>query len=121
MSTFPTINGAYNITSQRPYVSAPAFLHTTNEMECGVRYAYSWRTNPLCTWSLSYPHIPTNDVITLETFFVSMGGRWGYFTFVDIADGSSHTFTRFDQDIFQVTYNGPNDSSVVLKLIEFAS
>jgi hypothetical protein len=119
MSVFPQIAGGL-VTSQRPYISTASFLHTTNEMDCGVRYAYSWRANPIYTWTLTFPHIPTTDVKTLEDFFNSMAGRYGTFSFTDIADGSTHTNCRFDQDTFAVMYNGVNDCAVVLKIAEFA-
>jgi|ERR1017187_4102062 hypothetical protein len=120
MSVFPKINGAL-ITSQRPYTSAAEFLHATNEMECGVRYAYSWRTNPIYNFTLTFPHIPTTDVKTLEDFFNSMAGRYGTFAFTDILDGTTHTYCRFDQDAFTVLYNAVRDCAVVLKIAEFAT
>jgi len=119
VATFPLIGGGH-IVSQYPYTTAPAFLHTKVDMPCGVRWSYSWRTNPLRTFVVSYRSIPTADVKTLEEFFNSMSGRYGTFSFMDLEAGNVHPNCRFDQDNFQVTYNGVNNCSVTLRIAEFA-
>jgi hypothetical protein len=118
MSSFPTING--DIVSQKPYTSNASFLHSTNDMECGVRWAYSWRVNPLTAWTVTFNAITTTEVKTLEDFFNSMCGRYGTFTFTDLLDSSVHTNCRFDQDTFEVTYQEPHKCSITLKIQEFS-
>src|ERR1017187_9443340 len=103
MSAFPQMISG--VTSQRPYTSSAEFLHTTNELASGGRIAYSWRTNPLYSWVLTFAHVSTTDVKVLEDFFNLMAGRYGTFTFTDLVDASIHSNCRFDQDDFGVLYN----------------
>ena len=119
MSVYPTINGG--VVAQRPYTSTAEFLHAVNEMDCGVRYAYSWRTNPLYRFEITYTAISLTEVATLETFFNSMRGRYGEFSFVDPATGDTHSHCRFDTDKFAVKYHGVNQCSVALSIVDFAS
>lgn len=79
-------------------------------MPCGTRFSYSWRTNPLYTFDISWPSIGTDDLATLEAFFVSMAGKYGQFVYLDpagnlipqseiFADGSLDPSAVTGQDI----------------------
>ena len=79
---FPQIN-ASGILTQNGFSSSAAFLHSSNDLDCGVRWSYGWRLDPLWTWTLQYPSITTTEVKVLEDFFNSMCGRYGSFIFLD--------------------------------------
>lgn len=78
---FPQLQSG--IITQRPYTTEAAFLHATNDLDCGVRYSYSYRTNPLSKFTVNCPSITDAEVTTLENFFNSMNGRYGQFAFLD--------------------------------------
>lgn len=115
MSAFPTLASGAKV--QKPYRVDSSFLHVTNDMKCGVRFSYSRRVNPLRKFTLTYPSITDADLATLEAFFVSMRGRYGVFDYTDL-DGTTYSNCRFDQDSLEVNYSGPNQSSVVLAIVQ---
>jgi hypothetical protein len=97
------------ITTQRPYSTIASFLHSINEMECDVRYSYAWRLNPLSRFEVAHQSISTADLSTLESFFSSMGGRYGSFIFLDPAGNlipQSEVFADGSTDPFKGTRAG---------------
>jgi hypothetical protein len=95
--------------AQMPYSTDASFLHTNNDMDCGVRFSYSWRTNPLSHFTLSYTSITDADLATLEIFFNSMNGKYGQFAFLDPAGNlvpNSESFASGAADPFGGTRAG---------------
>ena len=82
MPYFPQLI-AGGVTVQRPCQVTQAALTSYEDQPTGRRYARSWRANPLGRWVLNYPHLTDAELATLRTFFDSMGGRYGEFTFLD--------------------------------------
>jgi hypothetical protein len=98
---FPQVRNG--IISQRPYSSTSSLLHSTNDLESGSRISYSWRTNPLGKFDISWTSIGTDDLSVIESFFHTMAGKYGEFVFLDpsgnlvphseiFADGSADPF-----------------------------
>jgi len=77
---YPQING---IITQRPYLTEAAFLNLTNDLDCGVRYSYSTRLDPLSKFTVNHVAITDAEINTLEAFFGSMGGRYQSFAFLN--------------------------------------
>jgi hypothetical protein len=99
--------------SQRPYSTEHQFLHVSNDMDCGVRFSYSYRTNPLGKYILNYSSLSDSEVATLENFFASMRGSYGTFAFLDPGGNlvpSSETYIDGSQDYWKGTAAGRTTS-----------
>lgn len=87
---FPQLNSA-GVLTQRPYSAGMAFQTSVVDMPCGKRHAWSWRgagltgfpTRALGRWTLNYAAITPAELSILLSFFASMRGRWGQFTYLD--------------------------------------
>jgi len=104
---FPSISNG--IITQTGFSSTAAFLNSKTDMECGVRWNYSWRTNPLYSWTLEYPSITSTEAKVLEDFFISMCGRFGTFVFLDPSGNlvpQSESFASGQADPFGGTRAG---------------
>lgn len=112
---YPTL--ASGALTQKPYHVASQFLRATNNMPSGPRFSYSYRTDPLKAFTLTYSSITDADLATLEAFFVAMCGRYGLFEFTDV-EGNVLENIRFDQDTLPITYKEKNSNSVTVKLCQ---
>lgn len=79
---FPQLNSAGMIV-QRPYISEQLALTSMSDHPLGYQHSRSNRTNPISRWQLAYSSLTDAEASALETFFDSMGGRYGEFTFLD--------------------------------------
>jgi hypothetical protein len=105
MSTvyFPQLSTVGISMGQRPYTTSSDFLHVNNDMQCGVRYSHSYRTNPLTKFSINFPSITDTEVAILESFFVSQNGKFGQWVFLDPVGNlvpNSETFSDGSTDPF---------------------
>ena len=82
MPYFPQINSR-GIMVQRPYSTTLEDWTTSEDQPSGPRFGYLRRSNPLGRWDLQYPSITDAETAVLETFFDSMQGKYGVFTFLD--------------------------------------
>lgn len=82
MPYFPQLI-AGGVTVQRPYECTQAALTGYEDQATGRRFARSWRANPLGRWTLNYQHLTDAELAALQSFFASMNGRYGEFTFLD--------------------------------------
>lgn len=81
------------MTAQRPYTAGRGYKTVSNDLPSGYRYSYAWRgtglsgqpLGPLGRWEIPYSVLTDAEAATLESFFVSMQGRYGQFTFLDPA------------------------------------
>ena len=113
---FPTINGG--VRTQFSWTRTTSYRTSRNNMESGLQYAYFHRDNPLLRWIVNYPAITWAEGGTLMDFFVSMGGRYHRFSFVDPETGELVSACRFGSDTFDMQYTGPGTVSVSNLLIE---
>lgn len=122
--SFPTLaNGA---PMQLPYTQVRRYSVLLNDTAIGLRYSWTWvggglngfPSTALWGWTLEYPMVTDADLATLETFFRNQAGRFARFTFTDPDDASVHTKCRFDDDVFEVRHNAPNQNSVTLRIQE---
>ena len=122
-SAFPAL--ANGLRAQLPYIQTRRFAVARNDNPMGPRYAWNWfdgvspfPSSALMGWELHYPVLSDADLATLEGFFRNQWGRWGQFSFTDPDDTSTKTHVRFDDDALVINYLGPNQTSVVLKLLQ---
>jgi hypothetical protein len=108
------------VITQFPYTGTSSFLTTRNDLETGPRYAYYERATPRRGWKCSYSVIAPAELLTLMQFFVAMGGRFGSFTFTDPDSKTEYTECRFDQDAFEVSYQGRCRCSLTLTIVQIA-
>lgn len=83
MSLFPQIGPG--ILSQLPYAEGANFLTSVDEVPSGFRGTYRWRDKPLGMWGLSFSKVLPAEFTALKSFYDSMQGEWGSFTFLDPA------------------------------------
>lgn len=89
---FPQIN-AGGVMVQRPYQAALAHNSSISELPSGLRKRWGWRASgmtgfssrALGRWELNYTAINDAELAVLRTFFDSMRGRLGEFTYIDPA------------------------------------
>ena len=115
MATFPQIN-ALHVVHQLPYKETYGWVTTEVAMECGKVFTRSENDSEMLRMTDTCPVITQAEVAVLESFFESMGGRLGEFTWTD-DNGNAHNLTRFDMDSIDVTHVGPGQYSVVIKLL----
>jgi hypothetical protein len=115
---FPTIGSA--AITQLPYTAVTEFLTTRNDLAGGIRYAYYERATPLSGWTCTYSAITPAELGTILTFFISMRGRFGSFSFTDIDSAIKYENCRLAQDSIDLKYNADCSCSTDLQIIEFA-
>lgn len=111
---FPFIN-VNNIITQLPYTEQEEWVVAHAEMENGMSFTRAQHTTRLRRFVVNYPLIQRDEVTVLETFFNSVRGRLGYFTFKD-DDGTTWNNCRFDQDDFTPKHAQVNWLSLSLKI-----
>lgn len=116
-AVYPTINGG--VRTQRPFTRTARYRTSRNDMESGLRYAYSHRDDPLWSWTNSYPVITPTEAGTLLNFFVAMGGKYNTFSFTDPEDLSVHSNCRFGQDSITIQYVSVSHRSTTTTVEEF--
>lgn len=123
-AAFPTLgNGAK---SQLPYSQMRRFAVLRNDNPIGPRYSWTWfaasltgfPTRSLRGWELQYPALSDADLSTLETHFRNQWGRWSSFALTDPDDGTVYPKCRYDSDSLDITYLGPNQNAVTLRILE---
>jgi hypothetical protein len=122
--TFPSL--ANGTTTQFPYVRTQRYQVTLCQSPSGVQYAWTWwgggltgfPSGSLRGWELHGSMLTDADLATWESFYRNQFARWGTFTFIDPDDSTSHVKCRFDSDAMEITYQQPNISSAVLKILE---
>jgi hypothetical protein len=72
---------------------------------------------PLRQWTIRLSLLDESELVNLEQFFESQGGRAGSFSFVDPFDGTTYPSCRFGSDSLALdysTYSG-GETSVTVK------
>jgi hypothetical protein len=121
---FPTLS--VGVRCQMPFTQTSRYLTAVNDQETGMRYSEAFYgagfskfpVSSLKEWALEYPHLSEADVAILESFAMTVGGRYWTFAFIDPLDGSSHPKCRLGSDDFILRYSGPNDVALSLQIIE---
>lgn len=112
---FPAINSS-SVICQLPYQETDDFVNDEASVPAGLSYTNSNNEQPLKRWVLQYPSITSAELEVLESFFDSMNGTLGEFSFVD-NQGTTWTATRFDQNQLDVVFPQPGQVSVTIKLL----
>lgn len=111
--SYPTINGG--VITQLPASYGVRYLTTRNDLETGLRDAWSERDDPLKPWVCEYPAITASEANQLLDFFTAMGGCYKSFTFTDPVTAATFT-ARFSQDKFTRKYVSYGVNSVTLQV-----
>jgi hypothetical protein len=123
--TFPTFTGGF--TSQLPYVQQRRFSVLLNDAVSGLRRSYTWfgggltgfPTAGLHGWTVNASALADSLLPTWETFFRNQWGRKEQFTFTDLDTAVSYPNCRLDQDELAIQHQGPNNSALMMKVMEF--
>jgi hypothetical protein len=122
--SFPVLSAG--VRCQMPFTQTSRYLTMVNDQETGPRYSEAFYgagfskfpAAALKEWTLEYPHLTDADAATLESFAMTVGGRFYAFALIDPLDGSSHPKCRLGSDDFTLRYNGVNDVSLTLQIVE---
>ncbi|MGD1092843.1 MAG: DUF2460 domain-containing protein [Bryobacteraceae bacterium] len=60
---------------------------------------------PLRRWTIQLSLLDESELVNLEQFFESQGGRAGSFSFVDPFDGTTYPTCSFDSDTLALEYS----------------
>lgn len=104
--------------AQKPYTPGKEYKTVSNDLPSGYRYSYAWRgagltgqpSGPLGRWEIPYSTLTDAEAATLESFFVSMQGRYGQFTFLDPAGNLVQNSENLS-DISWTAYNAVSVSA----------
>jgi hypothetical protein len=122
---FPTFNNGV-VSGIDGYGEADLLYSTVEALDSGYGNAYAWNSYIDDSgvfhnfqeerFSIAFPMFTQAEVGTLEAFFASMAGPYGYFTFTD-DQGITWPQCQFDQETLEVQYLGPNQYSVEAKIL----
>lgn len=132
-AAFPKLSSG--LRAMLPYTQTRRFAVLLNDNPLGPRYSWAFYggglgpslvqpniapfpTGALHAWELNYPVITDADLATIETHFRNQWGAWGLFSLTDPDDGTVYPRCRYDMDQLVVSHNGPNQSSVTLRIQE---
>ncbi|MEO8372378.1 MAG: hypothetical protein ABI806_24545 [Candidatus Solibacter sp.] len=124
-AAFPAL--ASGARAMLPYVQTRRFDVMINTNPTGMQYAWTWfsgsmgatfPSRALLGWELTYPNLTDADLATRETHFRNNWGRYGLWTFTDPDDGTDYPKCRYDMDVLEIVHNGPNQSSMTLRILE---
>src|SRR4051812_3755376 len=109
MAVYPTFNRGMVV--QLPFTRQWRFLTSKQDMDSGIRYSFPERSTPLHAWVISYSALDDTETATLVTFFSSMGGQYGTFTFTDPQDATAYPKCRFGMEDLAVNRLAHNQNA----------
>jgi phage-related protein len=73
---------------------------------------------PLRNWTIHYDLLDESELVEVEAFFESEGGRAGTFSFTDPFDGTIYPSCRFASDALDLTFAGPQEGKMQVVIQE---
>ena len=116
MAAFPTFAGGESV--HLPFTQESEFWNTINRQPHGWQYSYNRLSSALKRWQFELVLTDT-DLATLQTFWDSMKGRYGEFSFTDPDTGVTSPKCRFDQEELSITSPSPDENRVAIAIQEY--
>ncbi len=115
MASFPTLKtGAV---AQYPSDRSRSFSTQVLRFLDGSEQRFAGYGTPLLRWSIQLALLDESELVNLEQFFESEGGRAQTFSFTDPWDGTVYPNCSFDSDTLTLQYGGQarGKTSMVVK------
>jgi phage-related protein len=115
VATFPTLKTG--VVAQYPSNRDRRFSTQILRFVDGSEQRYPGYGAPLRRWVIQFDLLDESELVNLEQFFESEGGRAGSFSFTDPWDGTVYSNCSFDSDVLALEFRtvGDGATSVVVK------